>query len=150
VRIAVGAVVFLGVAVAVLLNRIGDVPPSNAMIMGSAAMVAGVLIGTPIVLLLWIVRGKTRGGQRRLYQRLGPGRMISGVCLGIAEATRVDVNVIRIAFVVLLLADGVGFWLYVLLALTMAVHPDDRQYLLRFRLRRWWQRRFADAENHAR
>ena len=150
VRIGIGVIVLLGAAVAVLLNRLGDVPLRNAMIMGSAAMVAGVLIGTPIVLLLWVVRGKTRGGERRLYKRLGRGRMISGVCLGIAEATGVDVSIIRIAFVVLLLAEGVGFWLYFLLAFTMAIHPDDRQHLLRFRLRRWWQRRLAHAENHAR
>lgn len=46
--------------------------------------------------------------------------------------------------------NGIGIWLYILLDLAMPVHPADRQYLLRFKLRRMWQRRFAHAEDDAR
>jgi hypothetical protein len=55
------------------------------------------------------------------------------------------VRLIRLGFFALLFADGAGFWLYILLDLAMPVHPDDRQHLLRFRLKRWWSRRTVDA-----
>ncbi len=37
---------------------------------------------------------------------------------------------------------------YVVLELAMPVHPEDRQHLLRFRLRRWFARRSGHAEHH--
>jgi hypothetical protein len=58
------------------------------------------------------------------------------------------VRLLRVIFVVLLFFDGAGFWIYLLLDLAMPVHPDERQHLLRFRLRRWW-RRMTNAEQRA-
>jgi phage shock protein PspC (stress-responsive transcriptional regulator) len=69
--------------------------------------------------------------------------MLDGVALGLSEATKVNVSVIRLLFFGLLFFDGVGLVLYLLLALFMPVHPDDRQFLLRFRLRRWLRRTAA-------
>lgn len=78
------------------------------------------------------------------YKRLGAGRQLSGVCTGIAEKTGVPVSIIRLAFIVLVLAKLSGFVLYIVLDLLMEVHPDDRASLLRFRIRRWWDARFRD------
>ncbi len=135
------AVLSFAMGMAALHVRV-HLPP--AAVYAAAGTVAVSIAAWGIAFLMWIVRG-TAGGTPRLYQRLGPGRMISGVCLGLADATGVDVRLIRIVFAALLFADGVGFWLYILLALAMPVHPDDRQYLLRFRLKRWWSRRTVDA-----
>jgi len=45
--------------------------------------------------------------------------------------------VVRLFFLLLLLVSGgLGFWLYMGFHMAMPVHPDDRRYLLRFRLRR--------------
>lgn len=132
------AVFVLGMAS--LFAAIGEMLP-QALIFISAGIAAASMIALTIAVLLLLVRG----GTRRIYKRLGPGRVLSGVCLGIAEATRVDVRLIRLGFFALLFADGIGLALYILLDLAMPVHPDDRQYLLRFRLRRWWARTFAKA-----
>ena len=40
------------------------------------------------------------------------GRVVAGVCAGIAEALRVDVSLVRLAFVVLVFASGSGIVLY--------------------------------------
>ena len=50
--------------------------------------------------------------------------MIWGVCGGIAEYFKVDPVIVRLAFVVLILLDGVGILLYIILAIIM---PDAEQ-----------------------
>jgi len=65
--------------------------------------------------------------------------MLSGVCLGITEHTRVPVSIIRFAFLFPAFAKLSRILLYVVLDLMMQAHPDDRATLLRFRLRRWWE-----------
>lgn len=97
-------------------------------------------LGIPVVGLLLVVRGATK---RRLYKRLHPGKLLSGVCLGIAESFGWNVTLVRLAFFVLLFFDGVGFWLYLVLDLVMPIHPDDRRHLWRFRVQRWWRERHA-------
>ena len=72
---------------------------------------------------------------------------VIGVAVGVAA--------IMLAGVLLMLLPGgeagtLGFWFYVALDVAMPVHPDDRQYLLRFRVRRWLARRNSHADNHAR
>ena len=150
VKFAIGGVVLLAAGITALRIGAAETAAGRAVFVVGAGIAIGALVATPILLLLSVVRGANGEGKRRFYKRLGSGRMLSGVSLGIAEATGADVRLIRLALLALLFADGVGFWLYVLLALAMPVHPDDRQYLLRFRLRRWWQRKFAHAEHHAR
>ncbi len=73
----------------------------------------------------------------RMYRRLGEGRMVSGVCLGLAERTHTPVWVWRVGTLA-----GISFFsdaalLYFLMAFTMPVHPEDRAGLLRFRIARW-------------
>ena len=130
-----------GIALAGVLVQRGEAEAPEALLIVGGGLLVALLLAIPFFAIAWVVRGTTRG----LYKRLGPGRVLSGVCLGIAEASKMDVRLLRIIIVVLLFFDGAGFWLYLLLALAMPVHPDDRQYLLRFRLRRWWQRRTSHA-----
>lgn len=145
ISIGAGALAILGVTAffALFLMRIDlGIPKMAVAGIGVAAVVTIALI------VLGVVRRANAQG-RRLYKRLKPGRMIAGVCLGLAEATRTNVTLIRLVAFALIFADGVGLWLYVLLCLIMPVYPDDRQYLLRFRLRRWFQKRMAHADNAA-
>lgn len=101
----------------------------------------------PLLLIVYVLRDTAK---RRIYKRLRPGRMLHGVCLGLAEKTNVDVVIVRLVFLALLLVGGgLGFWFYVALDVAMPVHPDDRQYLLRFRLRRWLARRNPHAGHDA-
>ncbi len=52
------------------------------------------------------------GGDGPLYRPLD-GRMVFGVCAGIARYLNVDVNVIRIVFAVLTLVGGAGIPVYI-------------------------------------
>jgi phage shock protein PspC (stress-responsive transcriptional regulator) len=111
------------------------------------AVLSSAGLAIPVLLIIYVVRSSA---ERRIYRRLGRGRMISGVCLGIAEKMNMDVFIVRLIFLALMiLAGGFGFWLYVALNVAMPVHPDDRQYLLRFRLRRWWAQRNRHADYDA-
>jgi phage shock protein PspC (stress-responsive transcriptional regulator) len=147
VRVLIGIAISIGVAAGIMLYPL-PLPweLSNGLwVLGMAALIsAGFFI--PILGMIYLFRATAR---RRMYKRLKPGRMIFGVCLGIAEALNYNVVTVR-AFFVLLLAfsGGLGFWGYMAFHMAMPVHPDDRQYLLRFRLRRWLARR-TDAERHA-
>lgn len=118
----------------------------EALVFAGIGAGLAILVTGPLLLLIWLIRGA--GGRHRLYRRLGPGRMIAGVCRGLAEAWKTDVLMLRIVFVLLFVFNGAGFWLYILCILVMPVHPDDRQHLLRFRIRRWW-RRTMHAEQRA-
>lgn len=64
------------------------------------------------------------GGPFDEWLRVGPrrppgGRVIAGVCAGLAALLRLDVTLVRLAFVFLMLAWGIGGVLYVLLWLFM-------------------------------
>jgi phage shock protein PspC (stress-responsive transcriptional regulator) len=48
-------------------------------------------------------------------ERPAEGRLVAGVCEGVSRATRVDVNFLRLAFVVLALANGIGLLAYLVL-----------------------------------
>lgn len=145
VRILLGVTALLAGCLMIFFVRVGKVPATDALFFAAAGFGIAVLMATPVLLVFWLVHGATK----RLYKRLGRGRMLSGVCLGLAEATKIDVRVLRIIFVALFVfAHGAGLWLYLLLDLAMPVHPDDRQHLLRFKMRRWWNR-MRNAEQHA-
>ncbi|MGA7913287.1 MAG: PspC domain-containing protein [Candidatus Dormiibacterota bacterium] len=58
----------------------------------------------------------------RFYR--GRGRIIGGVCCGIAARFHVDTLWVRIAFVVLAFAQGIGLVIYALLWLVMPEAPD--------------------------
>lgn len=52
-------------------------------------------------------------------------KMILGVCSGLADYTHLDVAIVRLAFLVLLFASGIGIPIYLALAFLM---PHDVQY----------------------
>ena len=145
VRFFAGALLLLAAMGALWFARVERIPMPTAMLFELAGFTGALLVTTPLLVIIWLVRGlKTK----RVYKRLGPGRMLSGVCLGLAEALKLDVRLLRLIFFVLAFFDGAGLWIYLLLELAMPVHPDDRQYLLRFKLRRWWNR-MRHAEQRA-
>ncbi|HEV7767336.1 MAG TPA: PspC domain-containing protein [Thermoanaerobaculia bacterium] len=148
VGICLGILAILGAAVAWLLIASGEVPPPEAFAVVGVSMVFGALALTPLF-LVWYFVCRSNRDKPRLYKRLRKGRYLSGVALGLAEATKLNVSLIRAICVLLLFFDGAGFWLYLILDLAMPVHPEDRQHLLRFKVRRWFRRRMAHAENHA-
>lgn len=128
---------FLLVAVVAALIFLGVAEPQARPMVGIIFLVAAPLFVITAVLLA-LYRSINAPGQR-LYKRLGPGRQVSGVALGLAEALKVPVWLPRVLFVLLTFFDGIGILIYIVLALMMKVHPEDRQYLLRFRVARWWR-----------
>lgn len=89
-----------------------------------------------ILIAFWLVRQPRRYG---FYKRLGEGRQLSGVCVGLSQRLETPVWPWRLLFIVFSLW-GVGLGLYMLLDLMMPVHPDDRSYLLRYRIARAWRK----------
>jgi len=57
-------------------------------------------------------------------------RMIDGVCGGIAEYFAIDATLVRIAFVLMLLAGGVGFILYLVSMIIMPKAPAEQAEVL--------------------
>lgn len=55
----------------------------------------------------------------RRLQKSTTNRMILGVCGGLSEYFRVDPVIVRLVFIVLAFANGVGVFIYLLLALIM-------------------------------
>ncbi|MCZ7401730.1 MAG: PspC domain-containing protein [Candidatus Methanoperedens sp.] len=52
-------------------------------------------------------------------------RVIDGVCGGLAEYYKIDPVIVRLIFVVLLFINGIGFFLYIILAIIMP-KPDKQ------------------------
>lgn len=57
--------------------------------------------------------------------RRSSDKMIAGVCAGVAEYFGVDPVIVRIVFVLLALAGGPGFLLYIILWIVMPESPTD-------------------------
>lgn len=131
-----------------MLIAAGELSPGEAIAVVAFSLFLVTLTLTPLFLLLHFVR-RSNAGKPRLYKRLKKGRQLSGVCVGIAEATRLNVSLIRAVFVLLLFFKGAGLWLYLILDLAMPVHPEDRQHMLRFKVRRWVRRRMSHEKNYA-
>lgn len=53
-----------------------------------------------------------KGEQYKKIYRQGEGRMVAGVCGGIADYLNVDVAVVRLAMLVLALLGGIGLVVY--------------------------------------
>lgn len=62
--------------------------------------------------------------QKRLY-RSRRERMICGVCGGVAEFFNLDPTLIRLAFVLFILAGGSGILAYIIAAIIMPDEPGD-------------------------
>ncbi len=144
---AIAAIAWVGLSL--LLTSAGGLAPMEAFLVTGAGIGIAFLFVTPLLLLLVLAR-TARTSDKRWYKRLKPGKQLSGVCLGLAERFHWDVTIVRLLFVVAIFFHGLGVWVYVVLDLAMPVHPDDRQHLLRFRVRRWFARKSGDAEHHAR
>jgi phage shock protein PspC (stress-responsive transcriptional regulator) len=115
----------------------------SSAVEGLAVVGIALLIVAPLfaaVALLLFLRQRFQEPGTAVYKRLKPGRLIDGVCLGLAETLRVQVLIVRVVFVGLFFASAVGFWLYVVCSLVMPPHPDDRQYLRRFQIARAFRR----------
>lgn len=57
------------------------------------------------------------------FTRPKEGAIIGGVCLGIANYFKIDVVIVRLVFVLLLIADGVGIVAYIILLIVM---PEEQ------------------------
>ena len=62
--------------------------------------------------------------ENKLY-KINKGKKVCGVSLGLAEYLKLDVNVVRIAVVILSLFASIGFWAYVVCALILPWKPED-------------------------
>jgi phage shock protein PspC (stress-responsive transcriptional regulator) len=67
--------------------------------------------------------GPRAGAEPRRLIRSQEGRLITGVCAGLARYTRIDAIVFRVAFALLAIATGVGVLLYIAAFLLMGA-PD--------------------------
>lgn len=135
----------LGIATAlfaVLVAVLVGLPPSRPVLLDGTSALALLLLGVmvAIALAVGLARAPARLG---LYKRVGPGRQLSGVCLGLARRTGTPVWAWRVGFLLLCVLPGLGhaagLWLYLVMDLAMPIHPEDRAHLLRFRLARWWR-----------
>jgi phage shock protein PspC (stress-responsive transcriptional regulator) len=132
---AVGFSALLGFSIAALADDLGW--RDGLYVAGVTALIAVV----PALFFYVVIAVLHDRHGNRIHKRLKEGRLLSGVCLGLSEATGIPVQILRIAFIALMFVKGIGLWLYIVLDLAMPVHPDDRQNLLRFKIRRWFQRR---------
>jgi phage shock protein PspC (stress-responsive transcriptional regulator) len=70
-------------------------------------------------------------GSKRLL-RAKQGRMVAGVCAGLAGYFGVDVNLVRLAFGVLTVFYGLGILLYVIAWAILPEEGEDRSILESF------------------
>ena len=117
----------------------------------------GVLVGLWAIGSVVLRRMNEGRGGMKLYKRL-KRQWVFGVCRGLAEAAELPVAVIRLGVMAPMLLGKPGWvialGLYLLLDMSLEVHPEDRGLLLRFRLRRWlesvstpWRRRAAGEDS---
>ncbi|HBI72275.1 MAG TPA: PspC domain-containing protein [Lachnospiraceae bacterium] len=59
--------------------------------------------------------------QKKLY-RSSKNKMLCGVCGGIAEYINLDPTIVRLLWVVICFAGGLGVVLYIIAAIIMPVH----------------------------
>ena len=62
--------------------------------------------------------------ERKLY-RIEKGKMIAGVCTGLAEYIDTDIAIVRVAFVLTTLIWGMGLWAYIILLIIMPLKPPN-------------------------
>lgn len=147
--IAICAAIFIFFLLILIPLRGGhDLGVGERIFIAFIGVLIAVIAGAPVLLLFSAVaRARTPKGERRFYKRFGPGRWIDGVCLGIAEAMSWNIVLVRLTFVVLIWFKGLGLLAYIVCDLAMPVHPADRQYLLRFRIARWWRQMRHPAQD---
>ena len=65
-----------------------------------------------------------RGGKKGKLYKLEEGKMIDGVCGGVAEYLNVDPTVVRVLWVVFSLSGGAGILAYIICALIIPRKPS--------------------------
>lgn len=63
---------------------------------------------------------------KKLY-KLDEGKMLCGVCTGLADVLHVDVNLVRIAAVVAGACSGIGVVAYIAAALLLPFKPEEKE-----------------------
>lgn len=63
---------------------------------------------------------------KRLY-KLDQGKMIDGVCGGIAEYFNIDPSLVRLGWILFSVCGGSGILAYIIAALVIPRKPDDEQ-----------------------
>jgi phage shock protein PspC (stress-responsive transcriptional regulator) len=106
----------------------------------AAAVGIGMILGFTAALAAAAVTLLRLPAHYGFYKRPRPGYWISGVCEGLSEKLSVPAWLLRAGFVALEVFLRVGVLFYVVLSLSMPVHPEDRRHLLGFRVARWWRR----------
>ena len=135
------AIIVFGLLMLIPLRRSSGLALPELAFIAFVGVCISIIIGAPLLILFsTVANAKTPSGERRFYRRLGPGKWIDGICLGIAEAMGWNVAFVQLAFVLLLWFKGLGLLAYIICSQAMPVHPADRQYLLRFRIARAWRR----------
>ena len=71
------------------------------------------------------------GGGRRLL-RLRDGRMVAGVCAGLAAYFRIDVNLVRLAFGIFTVFYGLGVLIYLIAWVVLPGEGEDNSILESF------------------
>lgn len=61
---------------------------------------------------------------KKLY-KVENGKMLCGVCAGVAEYLKLDVNVVRILWIALTLCASLGLWLYIACAFILPWKDQD-------------------------
>jgi phage shock protein C len=64
------------------------------------------------------------GAAKRLY-RSKKGQVVAGVCTGLADYFKVDVNLVRLAFAVLTVFGGLGVLLYLVAWIVLPEEGED-------------------------
>jgi phage shock protein PspC (stress-responsive transcriptional regulator) len=144
-------IVFLGPLLVLSNQGVLGVSTVELIVVLVGGISVAMILASPFLLLFTAARrGWTGSGKHRFYRRLGPGRWLEGVCLGIAETMEWRVAYVRLAFVLAaIFSKGLAVLVYLICASAMAVHPADRQYLLRFKIARLWRRmRGHEIEEH--
>ena len=59
---------------------------------------------------------------KKLY-RTNEGKMIGGVCAGIAEYFNIDPTVVRLVWAIALFLGGAGLWAYIIALIIMPMKP---------------------------
>lgn len=71
---------------------------------------------------LYISKGTVTDMEKRLY-RVEEGKMICGVCAGVAEYFKLDPTVVRLAWAIFCCIGGGGILAYIIAAIIMPVKP---------------------------
>jgi phage shock protein PspC (stress-responsive transcriptional regulator) len=77
------------------------------------------------------MNGNNGSGSKRLL-RIRQGRMVAGVCTGLAAYFGVDVNLVRLAFGVVTVFWGLGILLYLFAWLILPEDNEDHSILEAF------------------